>query len=41
MIINVCQCKRCNHKWYPRSESIPVMCPKCHSPYWDKDRAVK
>ena len=31
-----CQCERCQHKWITRSEEIPVVCPKCKSPYWDK-----
>lgn len=31
-------CKRCGHQWKRRRVSLPVACPKCHSPYWDKDR---
>ena len=31
-------CKRCNHTWTPRSKTPPVQCPKCHSPYWNRDR---
>jgi len=31
-----CKCERCKHKWITRSEEIPVVCPKCKSPYWDK-----
>jgi len=30
-------CKRCNHKWIPRKREIRI-CPKCKSPYWDRDR---
>jgi hypothetical protein len=31
-------CKRCNHSWTPRSKKIPTQCPKCHSPYWNRER---
>lgn len=27
---------RCGHKWTPRKDSVPVVCPKCKSPYWNK-----
>lgn len=32
------QCKRksCGHTWYPRKPGRPAVCPKCHSPLWDK-----
>ena len=30
-------CKRCGHTWYPRQAEV-LTCPKCRSPYWDKDR---
>lgn len=30
------KCKRCKHEWNPRQEEVRV-CPRCHSPYWDKD----
>lgn len=33
-------CKRCRHKWVPRKPEIMV-CPKCHSPYWNKKRVKK
>lgn len=32
------ECRRCRHTWHPRREEIPVRCPKCGSPYWNKDR---
>ena len=30
-------CKRCGHKWIPRSDEKPTWCPNnhCHSPKWD------
>ena len=37
------KCKRCKHSWFPRDEVYitgkekPIICPKCKSPYWDKD----
>lgn len=37
-------CTRCGHQWYPRNydaagEPIaPVVCPRCHSPYWRIER---
>jgi uncharacterized CHY-type Zn-finger protein len=31
-------CERCNHKWVPREDEMPKVCPKCKSPYWDKPR---
>jgi hypothetical protein len=32
------KCERCSHEWVPRNESNgePRVCPKCHSPWWDK-----
>ncbi len=32
------KCKRCKYEWYPKAERLPVRCPKCGSPYWDKER---
>ena len=32
------QCKRCEHKWIPRKEGTPLRCPKCGSPYWNRDK---
>lgn len=30
-------CKRCGHRWLPKAFRQRV-CPKCKSPYWDKER---
>jgi len=30
-----CKCNRCGHHWIPRKDGIPVICPKCKSPYWE------
>jgi predicted Zn-ribbon and HTH transcriptional regulator len=32
------QCERCGHKWAPREEERPRVCPKCKSAYWDTAR---
>ncbi len=32
------QCNRCYHEWIPRTEKTPDRCPKCISPYWNKER---
>ncbi len=31
-----CKCERCGHSWITRSEELPIVCPKCKSPYWNK-----
>jgi len=31
------KCKRCGHEWHPRRTVKPKVCPKCKSPYWDRD----
>jgi hypothetical protein len=31
-------CLRCDHRWWPRSPQSPVRCPKCTSPYWNRER---
>jgi len=33
-------CKRCNESWPPRKVDIK-RCPRCKSPYWNKERKVK
>lgn len=33
------RCRRCRHQWVPRKSEVRV-CPKCHSPYWDRPRAA-
>ena len=32
------KCKRCGHEWTPRNNEPPKVCPKCKSPYWDRER---
>jgi hypothetical protein len=31
-------CKRCDYTWTPRKKQKPVQCPKCKSPYWNKEK---
>lgn len=35
------KCNRCGHSWIPRTENPPQTCPKCKSPYWDKERVYQ
>ena len=35
--INQMSCKKCGHKWVARIVDLKV-CPKCKSPWWDKER---
>jgi DNA-directed RNA polymerase subunit RPC12/RpoP len=37
MNYKIFKCKRCNHEW-PSKQERPRVCPKCKSPYWDKER---
>jgi len=41
IMITELKCKRCGHRWYPRTTTIPEVCPKCKNPYWNKDRKEK
>jgi predicted Zn-ribbon and HTH transcriptional regulator len=31
------ECTRCTYQWIPRTERKPTICPRCKSPYWDKE----
>jgi len=35
------RCTRCGHRWLPRAARKPVQCPRCHSPYWDRERKAE
>jgi len=35
------KCKRCGHEWTPRNDKPPKVCPKCKSPYWNRERKKK
>lgn len=34
-------CERCEHRWVPRKDETPRICPKCKSAYWDVPRQKK
>ena len=34
------RCTRCQHEWVPKTDRKPTICPKCKSPYWDRDPAA-
>lgn len=34
------RCSRCGHEWVPRKEGHPTVCPKCKSPFWDRERRI-
>ena len=34
------KCLRCGYKWYKRIPGRPERCPKCNSPYWDKEKKI-
>ncbi len=31
-------CNKCGHEWWPRSDVLPVMCPRCKSYKWDEKK---
>ena len=37
------RCLRCGHTWIPRGDPKvePTICPRCKSPYWNKQRRNK
>ena len=35
------KCTRCEHSWVPRRSNPPKTCPRCRSPYWNRDRKRK
>ena len=37
MKIKIFRCLRCSHEW-PSKQEHPTICPKCKTPYWDKER---
>jgi len=41
VIIGKNTCNRCNHTWTQRTLEIPIICPKCKSPYWNKEKKYK
>jgi len=37
------KCKRCLYEWIPRIKinELPITCPSCNSPYWNKYKRIK
>lgn len=33
LVLVLCECKKCGHKWYSKSGN-PKVCPKCKSYKW-------
>jgi hypothetical protein len=33
-------CERCNHKWLPRENEFPKVCPTCKSQNWNTQRKL-
>ncbi len=31
-------CLRCGYTWRPRASTLPRKCPRCNSPYWNRQR---
>ena len=40
MDIRKSHCQRCGHSWINRKGEPPVQCPKCRSPFWDKNKKL-
>lgn len=39
MELKINKCNRCGHEWVQRkTDGVPLRCPKCVSPYWNKPR---
>jgi hypothetical protein len=32
------ECVRCGHKWRPRGDEAPRVCPNCNQPWWFEGR---
>lgn len=40
MSLKIVSCKRCGHEWPTKDEGKIRVCPKCHSPWWDRPRTI-
>jgi predicted Zn-ribbon and HTH transcriptional regulator len=38
--LQIVNCKRCGYSWTPRKTEV-MTCPKCRSPYWNRERQVR
>lgn len=39
-MIEKLKCKNCGHRWYPKAERLPVVCPRCKSYDWNDEFEV-
>jgi hypothetical protein len=37
-MLRIHKCLRCSHDWPSRMERLSEVCPKCKSPYWNKEK---
>lgn len=37
MKLKIFKCFRCRHEWASKMDN-PRVCPKCKSPYWDREK---
>jgi predicted RNA-binding Zn-ribbon protein involved in translation (DUF1610 family) len=35
------RCTRCGHEWVPRRDWHPFVCPRCKSPFWDREHMMR
>lgn len=40
MYVHRCECQKCSHVWQTASQIPPIACPKCHNPWWFRERKV-
>lgn len=38
MALKILNCKRCGHEWASRNPDKVRVCPKCKSPYFNRER---
>lgn len=36
-VITQLECNNCHYKWYPRSPTLPKVCPNCKHRNWNKE----
>ena len=36
VVREIAECDKCSHEWEIRVKGIPVQCPKCKNPNWNK-----
>lgn len=40
IVLPMFECNRCEYTWIPKKVS-PKFCPRCRSPYWNKQRVYE